>query len=143
MSLMTWWRNWLAPAVTEKKVLDDEDELMVESLASRKERVERIVQSRRNVHDCPVPAPGRPNWRKLQNGCYLVRTQAGFMQVLRDSHPDLSRREIRNGVTKWPTKYPSIVRVGKWSCSCILINCAPIDEYRTKTQALLDDLAGE
>lgn len=84
------------------------------------------------------------NHRRLTNGCWLLRTQAGFMQACRAQHPDLTRKQIRKAVTDWPKVYPSVVRIGRYTGGMIIdVKALSVHEYRAQTQQLLDDLAGE
>lgn len=109
----------------QKKVLDDE---LAKTLYL-------------GVQNNPVPAPVL-NHRRLANGCWLLRTQAGFMQACRAENPKLSRKEIRNAVNAWPREYPAVVRISKYH-GYIDVTALHVDQYRAKTKALLDDLAGE
>lgn len=89
------------------------------------------------------PFTPRPSWRRMENGCYLIRTQAGFMQALRHCCPDRTRKELRDAINSWPKVYPSVVRIRIVGYSHIDVTVASLGDYRAKTQALLDDLAGE
>lgn len=48
----------------------------------------------------------RPNFRKLKDRIYLVRTQAGFMQAVNDAW-GMDTEDLE--VYGFPTEYPSVV----------------------------------
>jgi hypothetical protein len=93
----------------------------------------------------------RINWRRLSNGTYLVRTQAGFRQAIKHKHaqagedfPGWSKVKVLD----WPDMYPSVCRISVASTfydgqTHVTVTAAPLDAYRRETQRLLDELEGE
>lgn len=67
------------------------------------------------------------NYRKIQHGLYIVRTQAGFNQCLKDfwSHDDLE-------VEGYPKSYPSFVALSLGYCGHDYIKaiCAHINDIK-------------
>lgn len=89
----------------------------------------------------------RANVRRLSNGCYLCRTQAGFRKAIKayfDDHELQKPCEIMG----YPSKYPSVVRfsfVYGWNEP--RADCTPLNEYKAHIKKvlseLLDDLESE
>lgn len=89
-----------------------------------------------------MPDP-RSNWRRLSNGHYLVRTQAGFNHALRDYFEGYLLRDLRD-VVGYPKVYPSVVHLvyhdGRHEAQA---HCTPINQYKAELAALVADLADE
>ncbi|QLG96609.1 hypothetical protein HZF02_32275 (plasmid) [Pseudomonas yamanorum] len=85
----------------------------------------------------------RPNWRRLANGHYLVRTQAGFNQALRDYFNEYQLHHLSD-IAGYPKVYPSVVRLvflHGWNEP--QAHCTPINQYKAELAALAADLAAE
>ena len=76
----------------------------------------------------------KPNFESLDDSFYLVRTQAGFKQALRNEFADRFSEKgfnemIKHHVREYPKSYPCIVSL-TWGyngadffdCSCIHVN---------------------
>lgn len=88
-------------------------------------------------------ADPRPNWRRLNNGLYLVRTQAGFRHALHDYFNEYQLNAMRP-IVGYPKVYPSVVRLTYlhgWNEP--QAHCTPINEYKAELAALVADLADE
>ena len=84
-----------------------------------------------------------PNVRQLSNGCYLVRTQAGFKRAIKAYFNEYQLSRPRD-IVGYPKVYPSVVRLRflhGWNEA--QAHCTPLDEYRTSLDDLLTDLSGE
>jgi hypothetical protein len=87
-----------------------------------------------------MPGP-RPNWRRLANGHYLVRTQAGFNHALRDYFNEYQLRKVSD-IDGYPMVYPSVVRFNflhGWNRPQAA--CTPLREYLAQLSDLMSDLA--
>jgi hypothetical protein len=71
----------------------------------------------------------RPNWSKLPNGAYLVRTKAGFRHVLRDA---LDPHQSAPGPT--PHAYPVVVCFTDHGRS---MTCQHVSRYYCELRRLL------
>lgn len=87
----------------------------------------------------------RENWRKLSTGEYLVRTQAGFKHATKDyMTAQWMNDHCAQQLEGYPKKYPSICRFGD-SIETVQfwVTCTPINEYRQRLQARIDELEGD
>lgn len=85
----------------------------------------------------------RPNWRRLANGDYLVRTQAGFNQAIRDffTADQVWALERLEG---YPQAYPSVVRfVFLHGRNVPQATCTALALYQQQLMDLLADLDSE
>lgn len=84
-----------------------------------------------------------PNWRRLANGHYLVRTQAGFRQAMRDYFNEYQLHKVSN-IVGYPKAYPSVVRFNfLYGWNEPQAHCTPLELYKAELSALLADLADE
>ena len=85
----------------------------------------------------------RQNYRRLANGNYLVRTQAGFKKAMRDYFNEYQLHKVSD-IEGYPTAYPSVVRFNflhGWNAPQAY--CTPLDKYLAGLRELLADLADE
>ena len=85
----------------------------------------------------------RPNMRRLANGCYLVRTQAGFNLAMRDYFNEYQLHKASD-IEGYPKAYPSVVRFNflhGWNTPQAF--CTPLNKYLAGLRDLMADLAGE
>lgn len=79
----------------------------------------------------------RPNYKKLPNGEFLVRTQAGYRKAVRDFFGDLTSIP-----PNYPKSYPSVVKFWEEldyrACRWVHLNI-----YKVKLQAILKELENE
>lgn len=83
--------------------------------------------------------PPTYNWKRLSNGTYVVRTQAGLRQAIKNFVGTDGDRRCQRG---WPTAYPAVCRIAHCHGG-VQIKALTVGEYRKQTQALLDELAGD
>lgn len=85
----------------------------------------------------------QPNMRRLANGAYLVRTQAGFRKALRECFSTQELPRARD-VVGYPTAYPTVVSleyVYGWNKATA--TCTPLNIYVSKLRDLVADLEQE
>lgn len=85
----------------------------------------------------------KPNMRRLANGNYLVRTQAGFNRAMRDYFNEYQLHKVSD-IEGYPTVYPSVVRFNflhGWNAPEAY--CTPLKKYLASLQELMADLADE
>lgn len=85
----------------------------------------------------------KPNMRRLANGNYLVRTQAGFNRAMRDYFNEYQLHKVSD-IEGYPTVYPSVVRFNflhGWNAPEAY--CMPLKKYLASLQELMADLADE
>lgn len=87
--------------------------------------------------------PQKSNWRKLANGHYLVRSQAGFNHALKDFDPEQYME--RGRAFTFPSKYPSVVSMRMYYIGSdhISTTCTPLNEYVQALKDLVVDLENE
>jgi hypothetical protein len=77
----------------------------------------------------PANQTKTPNFYPIGNGFYVVRTQAGFKQAVRDFWgPDDGRPEV----VGYPLSYPSVVALsaGYKGYTYVQASCMHINEFR-------------
>jgi hypothetical protein len=87
----------------------------------------------------------KPNYRKLTNGHgYVVRTQAGFNQAIKDWVGD-EKFIYKDDHFHFPTKYPSVVFFYSYYKGADYYNCTcdPLDKYLEHLKAQVEELEGE
>lgn len=85
----------------------------------------------------------KPNMRRLANGNYLVRTQAGFNRAMRDYFNEYQLHKVSD-IEGYPTVYPSVVRFNflhGWNAPQAY--CTPLKKDLASLQELMTDLADE
>lgn len=85
------------------------------------------------------------NMKYLGGSYYLVRTQAGFNQALKDYDPDKELyRESPHGFD-WPKEYPSVVHISSvyHGSDYLVVNVWRLNDYRNMLKLKLSDLEGE
>lgn len=90
---------WIAGLMEAEARAEDADE---------RDMLERSEQQHNDLSQVPDPlAPPRGqrcNWAKVKQGVYVVRTQAGFKQAIKD-FTDIEGIKPYS----WPTKYPALI----------------------------------
>lgn len=85
----------------------------------------------------------RPNWRRLANGDYLVRTQAGFNRAIRDFFT-ADQQWALGRLEGYPQVYPSVVHFeflhGR---NLPQATCTALALYQRQLMDLLADLDSE
>lgn len=85
----------------------------------------------------------KPNMRRLANGHYLVRTQAGFNQAMRDYFNEYQLDKVSD-IAGYPRAYPSVVRFNflhGWNEPQAF--CTPLNKYLADLRDLMADLADD
>lgn len=110
-----------------------------------KARSDRGCDPSPTPEEAPMPQPEqRTNWRQLDSGHYLVRTQAGYKQALKhwiramDWEGELKCREFRG----YPKSYPSVVSFS-WDyhrSNERRAHSTPLASYASNLRASLADL---
>lgn len=87
------------------------------------------------------PIKTKSNFRKLYDGLYLVRTQAGFKQACNDYTGHDDDHEVEG----YPTSYPSIVRFVDAYKGCLYtyIQCSHVNKYKKHLLSLYDNIKDE
>lgn len=87
----------------------------------------------------------RPNWRRLETGGYLVRTQAGWRQARKDWYEQNGYADWNpENATGYPVVYPSVVTlVYQYGPDCVHATCTPINDHKAYLAARLADLADD
>ncbi len=87
----------------------------------------------------------KPNMRYLGGNKYLVRTQAGFKQAIKDYDPEGCYYISASYGFTYPLKYPSVVTIGHWYAGgdYLYTKCAPLNDYKESLIHLLEDLKNE
>ena len=85
----------------------------------------------------------KPNMRKLANGTYVVRTQAGFRRAIKDYFDEYELRSVSE-IDGYPTAYPSVVRFNflhGWNKPQAF--CTPLNKYLQHLKGIVSDLENE
>lgn len=86
----------------------------------------------------------KPNVRQLSNGCYLVRTQAGFKKAIKAYFEQYTGYFKPHQIVGFPKEYPSVVHLNfLYGWNEAQADCTPLHEYRKHLAGLLEDLSGE
>lgn len=87
----------------------------------------------------------RPNWRPLETGGYLVRTQAGWRQARNDWYEQNGYSEWNpNNTEGYPVVYPSVVTFTyQFGPDRVYATCTPINNHKAYLAARLADLVDD
>lgn len=86
-----------------------------------------------------------PNWRRLETGGYVVRTQAGFNQARKDWYQCNGYDDWNpNNAEGYPTKYPSVVQLRyEFGPDRVYATCTPINDHKAYLAARQAELADD
>lgn len=85
----------------------------------------------------------KPNMRRLSNGAYLVRSQAGFRKALKDFFEEHQLPRMRE-IDGYPKSYPSVVTLSfVYGWNEAKARCVPINRYVDWLKELVADLDKE
>lgn len=85
----------------------------------------------------------RDNMRRLTNGSYLVRSEAGFRRAIKDYFAEHQLKHVSQ-IDGYPTAYPSIVSfkfLRAWNTPQAV--CMHVNAYVQRLKDLLRDLESE